>query len=150
MNRDALYGSALQYLAEEQLIKAFGGTLPEGMAFRRPEVRGSATLIPDMQLEMELKSEMRFPGRNASERVVFDWTSKGQAGKIRKYTGGQPPVTWGVEIVQPGPPAAIARPSSIPAIIPRKIGPPDINNPPPPLPTEVDDPPNSSLHKRDE
>jgi hypothetical protein len=140
-NRDALYGSALQYLTEQELIKAFGGQMPPGMVFRRPEVRGRRTLIPDMQLEVDLPSEMRFPGKNKAERVVFDWTTAGEAGKISKYAGGKPPVTWGIEVIHPGPSPALQRPSSLPAVIPRKIGDPTaIDTPPLPAPTQIDDP----------
>lgn len=138
-NRAALYGSALQYLAEAELRKQGGGVLPAGLAIRRQEVRGSRTLIPDAQLELTLTSDLRFPTKNTSERVVFDWTTRSEAGKIGKYAGGTPPVTYAVEIVQPGPPPLTAPPSSLPVIIPRKIGdPPTIDNPPPDTKQESD------------
>ncbi len=98
--REALYGSALQYMAEAELRAANGGALPAGLVVRRPETRAGGTVIPDAQLELTLKEGLRFPKKNKVERVVFDWTTPGQAGKIEKYAGGQPPVTFGVEIIQ--------------------------------------------------
>lgn len=132
LNRDALYGSAVQYLAEAELRRAYGGTLPKGLLPRKIEVRVGKTLIPDLQLVLTLDEDLRFPEKNTSERVVFDWTTKGQAGKIEKYAGGTPPVTYGVELIQPGPPPVPASPSGLPVIVPGKIGePPKIENPPP-------------------
>lgn len=102
-NHKALYGSALQYLAEAALRDA-KGNLPAGLALRRREIRHGKTLIPDAQVQLTLKADLRFPKKNKEERAIFDWTTHGQAGKITKYTGGDPPATFGVEIIQPGPP----------------------------------------------
>jgi hypothetical protein len=103
-NYHALYGSALQYLAEARLAEMFGGALPPGVAVRRGEVRAGRRLIPDVQIEITLTSELRFPGRNTVERAVVDWTTAGEAGKIAKYGGGTPPVTFAAEIIHHGPP----------------------------------------------
>ncbi len=114
-NHKALYGSALQYLAEAALRDINGGSLPPGMAIRRREVRSGQVLIPDAQVEITLQTELRFPNRNTSERLVIDWTTAGDAGKITKYAGGQPPVTYAVEIIQPGPPPILAAsPATVP------------------------------------
>lgn len=115
-NRAALYGSALQYLAEAELRAMFGGSLPPGVALRRVEVRRGKTLIPDAQLELTLKSDLKDP-KNASERAVIDWTTAGEAGKITKYVGGKPPVTYAVEIIQPGPPAPLPPAPKAPLIV---------------------------------
>ena len=106
VNRDALYGSALQYMAEAELRAANGGKLPEGLVVRRQEVQAGKTLIPDAQIQLTFNDGLRFPKKNMAtgERAVFDWTTPGQAGKVEKYAGGNPPVTYGVEIIQPGPP----------------------------------------------
>lgn len=138
--RDAAYGTALQYLTEQELLREFGGNLPDGMAFRESEIRAGSEVFPDFQLTLELKDDLRFPARNKTERVIFDWTTRGQAGKIGKYAGGTPPVSWGVEIIQPGPPPAVAPPARIVPIAPGVVpAPPRIDVPPPPEhPDQVD------------
>jgi hypothetical protein len=131
-NHHALYGSALQYLSEAALRDMNGGTLPQGMAIRRQEVRQGGALIPDAQVEITLQSELRYPQRNTIERLVVDWTTPGEAGKITKYVGGNPPVTYAVEIIQPGPPQrtrAVALPPVTPSM---PTGPPDTETTPEP------------------
>jgi hypothetical protein len=110
-NHHALYGSALQYMSEAALREIHGGALPPGLAIRRREVREGQTLIPDAQIELTLQADLRQPQRNTTERLVVDWTTQGEAGKITKYIGGDPPVTWAVEVVQPGPPPRPAQPA---------------------------------------
>jgi len=109
------------------------------MAFRESEIRAGSEVFPDFQLTLELKEDLRFPGKNKTERVVFDWTTRGQAGKIGKYAGGTPPVSWGVEIIQPGPPPAVAPPSRILPVSPGVVpAPPRIDTPAPPDPDHID------------
>ena len=133
-NRAALYGSALQYMAEGEIRANYGGQLPPNMALRRVEVRRGKTLIPDAQLELTLEQERRFPQTNLTERAVIDWTTPGEAGKITKYRGGKPPVTYAVEIIQPGPPPAR------PAIVPPR---------PPVIPSMPDTPPDTDVDLND-
>ncbi len=133
-NRHALYGSALQYMAEGELRAQFGGQLPPGVALRRTEVRYGKTLIPDAQLELTMSKDLRYPQTNTTERAVVDWTTAGEAGKITKYRGGKPPVTYAVEIIQPGPPPVPEPPPKVlPPIIPSMPdAPPDTTTDPNP------------------
>lgn len=89
----AWYGTALQHLAEAEL-SAMGATrAPFNMVFRQSEVRAGKTLVPDIQIEMNA----------GAQRLIMDWTTPGEAGKITKYRGGSPPANWLVEIIHQGP-----------------------------------------------